>query len=601
MSDDHPERNPILTAAYDYINEKQWTILAVGNDKRPLGSWGYGGKNRYDYTNSDQIWLLGHPPAIAVVTGPSNLVVIDLDNEDAIRAWAERFGTPTTLIAGTPRGRHLYYSAPAGLHIPPGTEILPGVDVRGGESYTILPPSILAAPYKWLNNNPIQPLPDPVTKLVTTTRTLRKELILSGKPFSEGGRNDHVFNMGLSMRRAGFDYISILAALSETNKTRCVPPLDIREVEGIAKSVMRYEEDDTHAGSLIDRVRAQSATREDDEDPVLAQHAKLLETKKLVEEVPEPINWIWEDFLAPGTLNMLHGEGGLGKSYIALKIAEQVLSDTPAPIFDKPIRSGGVIILDGENAESQIHRRVQNTTIRAEAPLAAYVVTEAILGLDEYTEEYVDYLIEQHKPLLIIIDSQRALWGGDEKEAAEAGRMLRRFARHIEQHPCAFLLIHHDNRGGDYSGSSDINAAITGCRIHIKRHTDKNTPNARTITQPKNRIAQEIAHQDFLLDIQHWPVSHRFTMSGITLAPYESDEKAARIERLERAKTMSLNNKEGISYREIWASFNWEIDTKDNGLKSKHEEDWANLKSDLEAADFSVKVRGKLGGMIWKN
>lgn len=600
MNDLHPERSPILDAAFSYINENNWTILGVGLNKRPIGDWGPGNTNRYDYSNSERVYQLGNVPGIAVVTGPSSLVIIDLDNDEAIHAWANRFGIPMTRIAKTPRGRHLYFQAPPGLHIPPGTEIMPGIDVRGGESYAILPPSTLAAAYTWHNDNPILPLPDDVIELVTDVRRNRKEHIKSGKPFSEGGRNDHLISMAGSMRNAGFDQTSILAALTETNKTRCVPPISIREVESITESAMRYAEGNASHIDPLAHLRAKAATLEPDDAPILTDRAHKLDTARLVDTDPEPIDWVWDGFLAPGTLSMLHGEGGLGKSWIAMKIAEQMLqtNNTTGELFTKEIRPGGVLILDGENAETQIHSRIHYTTISNTADLAYYMVNDPILGLEEQTELYIEHLINTHDPRLVIIDSQRALWAGDEKEQAEAGRMLRRFARWIERFSCAFLFIHHDNRGGDYSGSSDINASISGCRLHLTRHNDKDKTNARILTQPKNRIAPEMNRQEFLLDINLQPRTHRATLSGVNITPYTSDEIVLRKQRLDQAITMALNTTDGAKYRDIWSAIGFDFDK--DGVTTTHKENWDALKADLEAQGFTVEARGNLGGYVWK-
>ena len=598
----HPEATPLARAALDYITKLGWTIVTVGHNKRPLGEWGPSGTNRYDYTNTERCLQIT-APGIGAIAGPSGIVIIDLDNADAIRLWTDRYGIPTTRIAKTPRGRHLYYQAPPGVHIPPGTEILPGIDVRGSESYAILPPSTLEhGTYTWLNTNPIEPLPHDVLDLLNNAKKERKHHITSGASFIEGGRNDHLTSMAGTMRRAGFNHSSILAAILEENKIRCVPPLPINEVEAIADSVCRYAPGDAYDIDTITLLRTRAATLEPDDAPILTTHTRLLNTRNLVLDEPEPINWIWDDFLAPGTLNMLHGEGGLGKSFIALKIAEQVVSPNAERVFDRAVHPGSVIIIDGENAESQIHRRIQHTTIQPDAALHVYIATDVILGLEEITETYFDHLNHTHTPSLIIIDSQRALWAGDEKEQGEAGRMLRRFARHIEDKPYAVLLIHHDNRGGDYSGSSDINAAITGCRIHIRRHTDKTKPNARILTQPKNRIAPEIKPQEFLLDIDQKPASHRTDQSGIRFTPYESDQNTIINQLVDQAITLINNPRpadhpEGVSFKQLRAAYGYEL--KDNGsLKTHDQEQWNVIVDRLEERGFVVKNTGQSGNRI---
>jgi len=42
---------------------------------------------------------------------------------------------------------------------------------------------------------------------------------------------------------------------------------------------------------------------------------------------PEPIIWLWKDWLALGKLHILAGQPGVGKSTIALKIAAAVSSN----------------------------------------------------------------------------------------------------------------------------------------------------------------------------------------------------------------------------------------------------------------------------------
>ena len=57
----------------------------------------------------------------------------------------------------------------------------------------------------------------------------------------EGQRNDHLTRMAGSMRRSGFGQSAIEAALLKENAERCQPPLEEKEVRGIAKSVAQYK------------------------------------------------------------------------------------------------------------------------------------------------------------------------------------------------------------------------------------------------------------------------------------------------------------------------------------------------------------------------
>ena len=143
-----------------------WTIIGVGGDKRPVGSWRVGGWNRISPTSSRKK-VSSKSAGIAIVTGPSGLVIIDLDTPEAMSEWVERFGAITTRTAHTPRGLHIYYTSPDASNLKPRTNVLPNIDVRAGESYVVAPGSTLdGGTYAWGNDNPIEDLPADGLRLI---------------------------------------------------------------------------------------------------------------------------------------------------------------------------------------------------------------------------------------------------------------------------------------------------------------------------------------------------------------------------------------------------------------------------------------------------
>lgn len=100
-----------------------------------------------------QCWR-GHPYGVGIATGPSGLLVVDLDvpkagkdKKDApdgattFAALCERAGQPwpTTYTVRTPSGgQHLYFSAPAGAKLPSSAGTLAErIDTRGWGGYVI--------------------------------------------------------------------------------------------------------------------------------------------------------------------------------------------------------------------------------------------------------------------------------------------------------------------------------------------------------------------------------------------------------------------------------------------------------------------------------
>ena len=175
----------LTSAAIDYA-ERGWYIFPVeARGKRPLISNGVKG------ATSDRIqivdwWDDGWEDAnIGLATGKSGLVVIDIDDTSQIRHLQHRH-LPRTLVSKTGSGGyHLFYLAPEWPLGPtvgrlPGLGEVPGIDLRAGESYVILPPSMHPSGrrYEWDTKAPIAACPSwlkPEPPKVRTPREIKSE------------------------------------------------------------------------------------------------------------------------------------------------------------------------------------------------------------------------------------------------------------------------------------------------------------------------------------------------------------------------------------------------------------------------------------------
>jgi hypothetical protein len=117
-------------------------------------------------------WWRAMPAAnLGVSCGPSRLLVVDLDGEEAKATWddlaARHGGHYTTLAAATGKGIHIYFAAPPGAAWARSTagRIAPGIDTRGRGGYVVCPPSVhpAGATYGWVYRQPpLLPVPAPV-------------------------------------------------------------------------------------------------------------------------------------------------------------------------------------------------------------------------------------------------------------------------------------------------------------------------------------------------------------------------------------------------------------------------------------------------------
>jgi putative DNA primase/helicase len=150
----------LFTAAVEY-ESLGWSVIPVGNDKKPLIPWKTYQEKRADF---DQIavWWDKNPTAnVGIVTGLiSSLIVLDLDSQAAIEQ-AKKLGIPKTPVAQTGKGLHVYLKHPGGtVHNFAGK--LPGMDLRADGGYVVAPPSThpSGAVYKWLVSPAGQELAD---------------------------------------------------------------------------------------------------------------------------------------------------------------------------------------------------------------------------------------------------------------------------------------------------------------------------------------------------------------------------------------------------------------------------------------------------------
>lgn len=150
-----------------YARKERWHLFPViPKGKAPLTANGV--KDATNDLKQISEWWERWPTAnIGLATGRSGLVVVDIDDVDALAALSKPL--PNTLAATTGGGGyHLFYKAPA-WELRPSVGYLPGlgktagIDLRAGESYVILPPSVHPSGdfYNWVVGSPQEPAPCP--------------------------------------------------------------------------------------------------------------------------------------------------------------------------------------------------------------------------------------------------------------------------------------------------------------------------------------------------------------------------------------------------------------------------------------------------------
>ena len=278
------DRMSLHDAALCYAELGYQVFPCVPGGKTPLAEHGF-----HDATTDAgriEEWWSDYPDAnIGIAT--AGLLVLDVDAADGRpNPWLSDSPDRQLDLARapcqvTPRGGLQYlFRQPAGKawRCTAG-RLAPSVDTRTDGGYIVVPPSVRAeGAYRWQDTMaldvppgglPVPPdwLAEALDGLAATSPTLPRGATSSagGNPIPEGQRNSALASLAGTMRRVGMGHAEILAALLETNRTRCLPRLTPKEVERIAASVARYSPDEV-AVAVAENHWAQMCEERDAQD-----------------------------------------------------------------------------------------------------------------------------------------------------------------------------------------------------------------------------------------------------------------------------------------------------------------------------------------------
>lgn len=237
--------------------------------------------------------------------------------------------------------------------------------------------------------------------------------------------------------------------------------------------------------------------------------------KPLVAPVPlKPINpadwhglpvpdrqWYVPDLIPMRQVTILSGDGGVGKSLLALQIA--AAGAMSIDTLDLEPWAGEVLYLGAEDEADEFHRRLTDIAKAHERNLSDLFMfrllpladVDALLSVPDKAgtmqptplwNQTVAFA-KDYEPRLIVLDTAADLYGGDEIKRAQVRQfiaMLRKLAIEID---CAVLLLAHPSVQGMQSGtgSSGSTAWNNSVRSRLYFTADSEDPDRRVLTTKK--------------------------------------------------------------------------------------------------------------------
>jgi RecA-family ATPase len=226
--------------------------------------------------------------------------------------------------------------------------------------------------------------------------------------------------------------------------------------------------------------------------------------------VPER-QWLVDQWIPERQVSSLYGDGGVGKSLLALQAAMCVASG--CSWLGLPTKAGPALFITAEDDTSELHIRAAALAAEMGLDLGALsdlhirslAGEDAVLGTFDRSGKLaatplfarVKEYVTQTRPVLVVFDTLADLFAGTENDRTQARQFVGLLRGLALKDECAVLLLAHPSLTGMASGSgSGGNTAWNNSvrsRLYLERVKDEGyepNPDQRTLRQMKANYAK---------------------------------------------------------------------------------------------------------------
>ena len=222
---------------------------------------------------------------------------------------------------------------------------------------------------------------------------------------------------------------------------------------------------------------------------------------RLSEIQSEPVDWLWEPYLARGAISLIQGDGGTGKTTMSLAIAAAITrGESISGSGSGYTAPANVIIQNAEDSYDQtIKPRLEQLGADCDRVITIDEENKALTFLDQRLEQS----IIDTKAVLFIFDPVQAFFANANMNSANSVRPIMKHLGGIASRTgCSVLLVgHFHKRGGKAQyrglGSVDIYAAARSVLTVGIADADENI---RAVIQNKSNLASPGATLAFSID-----------------------------------------------------------------------------------------------------
>ena len=354
-------------------------------------------------------------------------------------------------------------------------------------------------------------------------------------------------SIGASYIAAMMDVIPS-AAMAKEWRSSLVKKQQLRQLKKLADDLIKSISTGTDPALLLEEFQWRLTNGTGDST---AKRLSPLSISAALESPPERRAFVVQEYIPCGTVGLLTGTGGLGKSYLILILAIAVATGRHVPPF-RPAKAGKVLLINVEDDHEDIQQRlywivklidlntdeqsllVQNLVIFSGRGIIG-PLAQLDQGNNPAPSKHYSWLRQQvrkHDPAMLCLDTKSRLFGLEENSNDHGAQWLSLLERLIAEHPAmAVLTVSHTSKAA--TNTADAHAlrgasALADNSRFILSLTGVSSEEAKSIGLPENEVVK-LSHVKSSYAMAQPPAFFRRSKHGV---PVLIDRQQMTLERL---------------------------------------------------------------------
>ena len=222
--------------------------------------------------------------------------------------------------------------------------------------------------------------------------------------------------------------------------------------------------------------------------------------------VPER-EWLVSDLIPFKNVTLFSGDGGTGKSLLALMLSVAVVAE--CQWLGRSVKAGRVIFITAEDDEDELHRRIEDIrrafgltyealsglTLRSLAGEDALLAVETQFALIQSTlYDELDGQAHDEDPVLIVIDTLADVFPSNENDRVKVRQFIGILRSLALKRRCAVLLLAHPSLSGLSSGAGTSGSTAWNNSVRSRLYLSRIAPDGQEIDPDKRVLATKKAN-----------------------------------------------------------------------------------------------------------